>query len=121
MGEKWKALPKEERKEYQSGLVQPPYRSGRGGRRAWTPIDAVSAVSLDAISRNWLAPTSQAEGNRAAPRASSSARGARHTGVPDDLSADGEYVHPSYLDGDQHEMALAAATALLRPDRKSVV
>ena len=39
---------------------------------------------------------------------------------PTDLPADGEYVHPSYLDGDQHEMALAAATALHRPSRPVV-
>ena len=55
MGEKWKALPKEERKEYQSGLVKLPY-SGRGGIRAWTPIDAVSAFSLDAKAETGLHP-----------------------------------------------------------------
>ena len=95
MGEKWKALPKEEREKYQSGLVQPPY-SGRGGNRAWRPIDALSAGALDAKADAALHPPAKR-------RATGAERQSQH------------------LDGDPHdnphEMALAAATALLRSFR----
>ena len=91
MGEKWKALPKEEREKYQSGLVQPPY-SGRGGSRAWRPIDALSAVVLDAKADAALHP-------------------------PAKRRATGAERQSQRLDGEPHEMALAAATALLRSSR----
>ena len=91
MGEKWKALPKEEREKYQSGLVQPPY-SGRGGSRAWRPIDALSAGVLDANADAAMHPPAKR-------RATGAERKSQH------------------LDGDPHEMALAAATALLRSSR----
>ena len=91
MGEKWKALPKEEREKYQSGLVQPPY-SGRGGSRAWRPIDALSAGAIDAKADAAVHPPAKR-------RATGAERQSQH------------------LDGDPHEMALAAATALLRSFR----
>ena len=95
MGEKWKALPKEEREKYQSGLVQPPY-SGRGGSRAWRPIDALSAGAIDAKADAAVHPPAKR-------RATGAERQSQH------------------LDGDPHdnphEVALAAATALLRSFR----